>query len=90
MFATAGIPWALLSAAGWWLEPGVVARLLDAIQVGAAITAALVTAAAATSVFQATLAHASYVAPPPLVWPDSPAIETLGERPERKATGPPT
>ena len=65
-----------------WLEPGVgLARLLDAIQVGAAITAALVSAAAATALFQAALAHASYVAPPRLVWPDSPAIETLGERP---------
>ena len=80
LFATAGIPWALVSAAELWLEPGVgLARLLDAIQVGAAITAALVSAAAATSLFQAALAHASYVAPPRLVWPDSPAIETLGE-----------
>ena len=81
LFATAGIPWALVSAAELSLEPGVgPARLLDAIQVGAAITAALVSAAAATSLFQAALAHASYVAPPRLVWPDSPAIETLGER----------
>ena len=81
LFATAGIPWQLLSAAEVWLEPGVgLARLLDAVQVGAAITAALVSAAAATALFQAALAHASYVAPPRLVWPDSPAIETLGER----------
>ena len=81
LFATAGLPWALVSAAEQWLEPGIgVARLLDAIQVGAAITAALVSAAAAISLFQAALAHASYVAPPPLVWPDSPAIETLGDR----------
>ena len=79
LFATAGIPWALVSAAELSLEPGVgPARLLDAVQVGAAITAALVSAAAATSLFQAALAHASYVAPPRLVWPDSPAIETLG------------
>jgi hypothetical protein len=79
LFATAGVPWALVSAAELWLEPGVgPARLLDAIQVGAAITAALVTAAAVTSLFQAALAHASYVAPPRLIWPDSPAIETLG------------
>ena len=80
-----GSPGRCVSAAELWLEPGVgLARLLDAIQVGAAITAALVSAAAATSLFQAALAHASYVAPPRLVWPDSPAIETLGERPERK------
>ena len=79
LFATAGVPWALISAGELWLEPGVgLARLLDAVQVSAAITAALVSAAAATSLFQAALAHASYVAPPRLVWPDSPAIETLG------------
>lgn len=79
LFATAGIPWALVSAAELSLEPGIgLARLLDAVQVGAAITAALVSAAAATALFQAALAHASYVAPPPLIWPDSPAIETLG------------
>jgi hypothetical protein len=58
-----------------------VARVLDAAQVGSAITAALVSAAAAISLFQAALAHASYVAPPRLVWPDSPAVETLGARP---------
>jgi hypothetical protein len=81
LFATAGIPWALLSAAELWLEPGAgLARLVDALRVGAAITAALVSAAAAISLFQAALAHASYVAPPRLVWPDSPAIETLTDR----------
>ena len=80
LFATAGLPWALISAAELWLEPGVgLTRILDAVQVSAAITAALVSAAAATSLFQAALAHASYVAPPRLVWPDSPAIETLGD-----------
>ena len=81
LFATAGLPWALISAAELWLEPGaVLARVLDAAQVAVAITAALVSAAAATSLFQGALAHASYVAPPRLVWPDSPAIETLGDR----------
>ncbi len=82
LFATAGIPWALVSLVEGSLEPGAgLARLLDAVQVGTAITAALVSAAAATALFQAALAHASYVAPPRLIWPDSPAIETLGERP---------
>ncbi len=82
LFATAGGPWALVSAIELWLEPGAAAaRILDAVQVGTAITAALVAAAAATSLFQAALAHASYVAPPRLVWPESPAIETLGDRP---------
>jgi len=81
LFATAGIPWALVSAAELWLEPGaLLARALDAVQVTMAITAALVGAAAATSLFQAALAHAGYVAPPRLVWPDSPAIETLTDQ----------
>jgi hypothetical protein len=80
LFATAGIPWAAVSAAELWLEPGtLVARLLDAVQVTMAITAALVAAAAATSIFQGALAHATYVGPPRLVWPDSPAIETLAD-----------
>jgi hypothetical protein len=39
----------------------------------------LLAGAALTSLFQAELAHATYVAPPRLVWPDSPAIESLGE-----------
>jgi hypothetical protein len=46
----------------------------------ALLTGALVGLSAMTSLFQASLAHAGYVAPPRLVWPDSPAIETLGER----------
>jgi hypothetical protein len=33
--------------------------------------------AAATSLFQARLAHASYTAGPPLVWPESPAAEAI-------------
>jgi hypothetical protein len=41
---------------------------------------ALLSGASLTALFQATLAHAAYVAPPRLVWPDSPAVETLGER----------
>lgn len=82
LFATAAVPWALISGLELWLQPAdPLARVLDAVQVGSAITAALVSAAAAISLFQASLAHATYVAPPPLVWPDSPAIETLGERP---------
>ena len=45
-----GSPGRCVSAAELWLEPGVgLARLLDAVQVGAAITAALVSAAAATA-----------------------------------------
>lgn len=82
LFATAAVPWALISGIELWLEPAATAaRVLDALQVAGAITAALVSAAAAVSLFQASLAHATYVAPPRLVWPDSPAIETLGERP---------
>lgn len=80
LFATAAVPWAVISGVDVWLEPAAtVARVLDALQVAGAVTAALVSAAAAVALFQASLAHASYVAPPRLVWPDSPAIETLGE-----------
>jgi hypothetical protein len=79
LFATAGVAWAAVSAAELWLQPGdLVARVLDALQVASAITAALVSAASAVALFQGALAHAAYVAPPPLVWPDSPAIESLG------------
>jgi hypothetical protein len=82
LFATAALPWALISGVEIWLLPdATAARALDALQVACAITAALVSAAAAVSLFQASLAHAAYVAPPRLVWPDSPAIETLGEPP---------
>lgn len=35
----------------------------------------------ATSLFQARLAHAGYTAAPPLVWPDSPAGEAIGNLP---------
>jgi hypothetical protein len=81
LFATAAVPWGLISAVEVWLEPsGAAVRVLDALQVSAAVTAALVSAAAAVSLFQSALAHATYVAPPRLVWPDSPAIETLGEQ----------
>ena len=38
----------------------------------------LLTYASTTSLFQSALAHAGYVAPPLPVWPESPAIETLG------------
>jgi hypothetical protein len=80
LFGTAAVPWAAISGLELWLEPAAAAaRLLDALQVAGAVTAALVSAAAAVSLFQASLAHATYVAPPRLVWPDSPAIETLGE-----------
>jgi hypothetical protein len=83
LFATAAVPWAVISGVELWLQPAPAgARVLDAVQVGGVITAALVSAAAAVSLFQASLAHARYVAPPRLVWPDSPAIETLGERPD--------
>jgi hypothetical protein len=85
LFATAGIAWALVSTLEVWLEPGAGAtRLLDAVQVASAVVAALVSAAAAVALFQDALAHAAYVAPPPLVWPDSPAIETLAEPAARR------
>jgi hypothetical protein len=79
LFATAAAAWGVFSAVVWWAQPPVeVIRLLDAAQAASAAAAALVSCAAAVSLFQAGLAHATYVAPPPLVWPESPAIETLG------------
>ena len=46
----------------------------------ALVLPALLSGAALTALFQSLLAHAAYVAPPRLVWPDSPAVETLGDR----------
>ena len=34
--------------------------------------------ASQTACFQGTLAHAAYTAAPPVVWPDSPAAESIG------------
>jgi hypothetical protein len=34
--------------------------------------------ASQTSFFQSALAHAAYTAAPPVVWPDSPAAESIG------------
>jgi hypothetical protein len=84
LFATAALAWGVFSAAIWWTDPpaGIV-RLLDAAQAASVVVAALVSSAAAVSLFQANLAHATYVAPPPLVWPDAPAVETLGDPPAR-------
>lgn len=82
LFLTAAAAWGLFSAAAWWAEPPAeAARILEALQAASVVVAALVSCAAAVSLFQANLAHATYVAPPPLVWPDSPAVETLGEGP---------
>lgn len=84
LFATAGVAWGLFSVVVWWLEPSApVVRVIDAGQAAVAATVGLVTCASAIALFQASLAHATYVAPPPLVWPDSPAVETLGEPPRR-------
>jgi hypothetical protein len=46
----------------------------------ALVLPALLSGASLTALFQSLLAHAAYVAPPRLVWPDSPAVETLGDR----------
>jgi hypothetical protein len=40
--------------------------------------------ASAVALFQDRLAHARYTAVPPAVWPESPAIETITERPLRQ------
>ena len=80
LFASLGVPVVVFHALRWGLDvPWPADGLVWALWV-ARLTLALVSGAAVTSLFQATLAHAGYVAPPRLVWPDSPAIETLGER----------
>jgi hypothetical protein len=38
--------------------------------------------ASQTALFQGQLAHASYTAAPPVVWPDSPAAESIGYAPQ--------
>lgn len=43
---------------------------------------------AQTAFFQSALAHAAYTAAPPVVWPDSPAAETIGNF--DRMSGPPT
>jgi hypothetical protein len=37
--------------------------------------------ASETAMFQARLAHADYAAAPPVVWPDSPLAESIGNAP---------
>jgi hypothetical protein len=41
--------------------------------------------ASETVFFQGALAHAAYTAAPPLLWPDSPAAETIGNADSRTA-----
>ncbi|HEY8550279.1 MAG TPA: hypothetical protein VIL35_10010 [Vicinamibacterales bacterium] len=48
------------------------------IYVAGRIALKLLTYSSVTSFFQSALAHASYVAAPMPVWPESPAVETLG------------
>jgi hypothetical protein len=80
LFASLGVPVVAFHAVRWGLDiPWPAEGLIWALWL-ARLTLALVSGAAVTSLFQASLAHAGYVAPPRLVWPESPAIETLGER----------
>ena len=61
------------SAPGEWGS-----RLLTAGWIAAETFCVLVSFAAATSLFQARLAHAGYTAAPPRLWPESPAAEAIG------------
>ena len=60
---------------GWTLWLGVAA---SEIWLLARIAVKLLFWASETSLFQASLAHAGYVAAPLPVWPDSPAAEAMG------------
>jgi hypothetical protein len=62
--------------AGAWAWAGFA---VSQVYIAARVVAKLLTYASATSLFQAALAHAEYVAQPAPVWPESPAVETLGE-----------
>ena len=80
LFASLGVPVVVFHALRLGLDvPWPADGLVWALWV-ARLSLALVSGAAVTSLFQTSLAHAGYVAPPRLIWPDSPAIETLGER----------
>jgi hypothetical protein len=60
---------------GVWVWAGFV---VSEAYIAARLFAKLLTYASLTSLFQAELAHAEYVAAPAPVWPESPAVETLG------------
>jgi hypothetical protein len=80
LFASLGVPVIAFHAVRWGLDIAWPAEGLVWALWLSRLTLALVGGAARTSLFQTSLAHAGYVAPPRLVWPESPAIETLGER----------
>jgi hypothetical protein len=62
-----------LPGAGARWQTVVPVEMLNALQ----LFVVLASLAAATALFQARLAHASYTAGPPLVWPESPAAEAI-------------
>jgi hypothetical protein len=63
------------SWAGTWVW---VAWAIGELYVAARVLTKLLTYASITSLFQNALAHAGYVAQPVPIWPESPAVETLG------------
>jgi hypothetical protein len=68
-------PGAAASGAWMWL-----AFVVSQVYIAARVFAKLLVYASVTSLFQAALAHADYVAQPAPVWPESPAVESLSPR----------
>ena len=62
--------------------------LLSELYIVARVFTKLLTYASVTSLFQSELAHADYVAQPAPIWPESPAVETLGPPVDLPPPGP--
>jgi hypothetical protein len=80
VIATLGVVMAVYAAVaaapgGCWPWLGL---LVMQLYVVARLAVKLVTYASAVAYFQSALAHAAYVAAPAPIWPESPAIESLG------------
>jgi hypothetical protein len=62
--------------------------LVGEVYIAARVFTKLLAYASLTSLFQSQLAHAEYVAQPAPIWPESPAVETLGPLADTPATAP--
>jgi hypothetical protein len=60
---------------GLWVWAGF---FVSEVYIAARVFTKLLTYASVTSLFQSELAHADYVAQPAPIWPESPAVESLG------------
>lgn len=70
----------LLAPGATWTGPWIwVPFAVGQTYVLARVAAKLLSYASVIALFQSALAHAEYVAYPAAVWPDAPAVETLGQ-----------